>query len=165
NGGLVRQKQPPLPGGVRLVEAGRRLRRGLICSDVNAGRRNTAILTHRKGFIAMSVLSADDLEFFDRNGYVVVHNVVPQENLDALLAVIWTFLEMDPSDPDPWSPPERKSPLVFLPQHQTLWDTRQSPRLYQAFTDLLGTEKLWVSMDRASMKPPLDSRFPHYNDH
>jgi hypothetical protein len=36
--------------------------------------------------------------------------------------------------------------------------------MYQAFADLLGTETLWVSMDRATMKPPIDPRFPHYND-
>jgi hypothetical protein len=112
----------------------------------------------------MSVLSAEDLTFFDKNGYVVVHNAVPQENLDAVIKTAWEFLEMNSDDPDTWYPPERKSTLVFLHQHQTLWDNRQSPRLYQAFADLLGTEKLWVSMDRASMKPPLDPRFPHYND-
>jgi hypothetical protein len=114
--------------------------------------------------MGLRVLSETDLEFFQQQGYLVVSNVVPQENLDALLAVIWKFLEMDPNDPATWYPLERKSSLVYLHQHQALWDNRQSPRLYEAFADILGTEKLWVSMDRASMKPPLDSRFPHYND-
>jgi hypothetical protein len=114
--------------------------------------------------MALQVLSSADVEFFREQGYLVVPNAAPQENLNAILDVMWKFLEMDPNDAATWYPPERKSTLVFLHQHQTLWDNRQSPRLYQAFADLLGTEKLWVSMDRAAMKPPLDTRYPHYND-
>src|SRR5262249_355125 len=114
--------------------------------------------------MALQVLSTADLEFFRQQGYLVVSNVAPQENLDALLTVLWKYLQMDPNDPSTWSPPEGKSALVYLHQHQTLWDNRQSPRLYQAFADLLGTEKLWDSMDRATMKPPLDSRYPYNND-
>ena len=111
------------------------------------------------------VLTATDRAFFEREGYLIVPNAVPQENLDALLTVIWEFLGMNPNEPATWYPTDRRSTLVFLHQHQAIWDNRQSPRLYQAFADLLGTEKLWVSMDRATMKPPLDSRYPHYNDH
>src|SRR5689334_11842959 len=115
--------------------------------------------------MALQVLQDADVEFFQQQGYLVVPNVVPQENIEALLAVIWQFLGMNPDDPTSWYPPERRSTLVYLHQHQTLCNNRQSPRLYQAFADLLGTEKLWVSMDRATMKPPLDSRYPHYDDH
>jgi ectoine hydroxylase-related dioxygenase (phytanoyl-CoA dioxygenase family) len=118
-----------------------------------------------KSDMALQVLSEAEREFFQQQGYLVVSNVVPQENLDALLAVIWTFLEMDPNDATTWYPRERRSTLVYLHQHQAIWDNRQSPRLYQAFADLLGTEKLWVSMDRASMKPPLNPQYPHYDDH
>lgn len=115
--------------------------------------------------MSQSVLSQEELAFFDRNGYVVVPNAVPQENLDAVLQVMWDFLEMDPQKPETWYPEGRKSTLVFIHQHQTFWNNRQHPRLYQAFVDILGSEKLWVSMDRAGMKPPLDDRFPHYQDH
>jgi len=52
-------------------------------------------------------------------------------------AVIWQFLEMDPNNAATWYPPRRKSTLVFLHQHQTLWDNRQSPRLYQAVAPAL----------------------------
>lgn len=115
--------------------------------------------------MGLSVLTDEDVAFFRSQGYLVVPNAVPQENLDALLAVIWEFLGMAPNEPTTWYPTDRKSTLVFLHQHQAIWDNRQSPRLYQAFADLMGTEKLWVSMDRATMKPPLDARYPHYNDH
>jgi ectoine hydroxylase-related dioxygenase (phytanoyl-CoA dioxygenase family) len=114
--------------------------------------------------MALRVLTESNVQFFHENGYVVVPNVVPAANLEATLAAIWEFLEMDPEDSSTWYPPERKSSLAYLHQHQALWDNRQSPRVHQAFADLYGTEALWVSMDRATMKPPLDPRFPHYND-
>ena len=38
--------------------------------------------------------------------------------------------------------------------HQALWDNRQYPRIHQAFAEICGTDRLWVSIDRASMNPP-----------
>lgn len=114
--------------------------------------------------MALNVLSEADLQFFREHGYIVVPNVVPQENLDTLLATMWEFSGMDPDDRETWYPTDRRSTLIFLHQHQAIWDNRQYPRAHQAFSDVLGTEKLWVSMDRAAMKPPLDPRYPHYND-
>lgn len=121
-------------------------------------------MTATPGATALRVLGEADLEFFDENGYVVVSNAVPPENRDALLAAMWEFSGMDPDNPATWYPEDRRSTLVFLHQHQAIWDNRQYPRVHQAFADVLGTEKLWVSMDRATMKPPLDPRYPHYND-
>ena len=43
----------------------------------------------------MQVLSEKDWAFWEENGYVVIPNAVPQENLDALIEQIWTFLEME----------------------------------------------------------------------
>jgi hypothetical protein len=114
--------------------------------------------------MALRVLSEQDVEFFHQNGYVVVPTGLPRENLEAVIAAIWEFLEMDPEDPTTWYPPDRRGSLAHLHQHQAIWDNRQFPRVHQAFADILGTEKLWVSMDRATMKPPIDPRFPHYED-
>jgi hypothetical protein len=114
--------------------------------------------------MALRLLSEGDIEAFHDNGYLVVPSVVPQEKLDAVVAAVWEFLEMDPEDPSTWYPPDRKGSLAHLHQHQSLWDCRQHPHVHQAFADILGTEALWVSMDRATMKPPIDPRFPHYDD-
>jgi hypothetical protein len=112
----------------------------------------------------LHVLKPEDLTFFEANGYIVVPNVISEETRKAVLQACWEFLGMNPNDPTTWYPTDRKGSLVYLHQHQALWDVRQSPRLYGAFVDIYGTEKLWVSMDRATMKPPLDPRYPHYND-
>jgi len=103
----------------------------------------------------MPVLSPDDHSFWEANGYVILHDAVPPENLKACEQAVWKFLEMNPNDPETWYPdPPRRQIMVEIYQHQALWDNRQSPRIHQAYTELLGTEKLWVSVDRTSMSPP-----------
>lgn len=114
--------------------------------------------------MTLRTLTQQDLDRFHRDGYLVVPNAVPPENLEAVVAAIWQFLEMNPDDPSTWYPPHRRSTIVHMHQHPALWQNRQHPRVHQAFADILGTEKLWVSMDRAAMKPPIDPRFPHYDD-
>src|SRR5579884_378775 len=111
----------------------------------------------------MAVLSSQDLEFFAENGYVVVHEAVPQKYLDAVIAAVWEFLEMDPNDPETWYRGERRpGGMVEIYQHQALWDTRQYPRVHAAFAGIFGTEKLWVSLDRACMKPPNHPDHPEH---
>jgi len=112
----------------------------------------------------MHVLNQRDLDFFEENGYVVVPHAVPQENLDAVIAAIWGFLEMNPDDPEDWyREPHRTGGMVEMYQHQALWDNRQYPRVYDAFVDILGEGKLWVSIDRACMKPPSHPAHPAYD--
>lgn len=112
----------------------------------------------------MRVLGEQDLQFFEDNGYVVVPSVVPAENLAAAIDAVWESLEMDADDPASWYPPDRHGSLAYIHQHQALWDNRQAPRVHGAFADILGTEKLWVSMDRATMKPPISAAHPEYDD-
>jgi ectoine hydroxylase-related dioxygenase (phytanoyl-CoA dioxygenase family) len=112
----------------------------------------------------MSVLTREDHAFFEENGYVIVHNAVPQQNLDAVVAALWEFLGMDPNDPNDWyREPHRTSSMVELYQHQALWDCRQHPRVHQAFSEIWGDERLWVSLDRVSMKPPPHPDHPEYD--
>ena len=122
----------------------------------------------------MAVLSKEDWAFWEENGYVVVHEAVPQKNLDAMVDAIWTFLEIDRDDPEQWyrykpyTREDRCSPIssagmVEVYQHQALWDNRQYPKVHQAFSEIWGTEKLWVSVDRACMKPPVREDKPEYS--
>ena len=112
----------------------------------------------------MPVFNKEDLEFWEENGYVVVREAVPLENCRAAEQAVWDFLEMDGDNPDSWYPedPPRRGIMVEIYQHQALWDNRQYPRVHQAFTEIWGNEKLWVSFDRASMNPPErdDWKFP-----
>lgn len=110
------------------------------------------------------ILSTRDHAFFEEQGYVVIPNAVPQENLDAVIDLIWEFLGMDRNNREDWyREPHRPGGMVEVYQHQALWDNRQHPRIHGAFSEILGTERLWVSMDRANMKPPQHSAHPEYD--
>ena len=52
----------------------------------------------------MPVLSTADVDFWEENGYVVLHDAVPPENCKAAERAIWDFLEMDTDDPETWYP-------------------------------------------------------------
>ena len=112
----------------------------------------------------MPILSERDHAFFAENGYVIVPNAVPAENLQAVIEAIWEFTGLNPRDPNDWY----QAPLPFggmieMYQHQAMWNNRQYPRIHQAFSELLGTEKLWVSLDRVNLKPPRHSDHPEYD--
>jgi ectoine hydroxylase-related dioxygenase (phytanoyl-CoA dioxygenase family) len=49
--------------------------------------------------------------------------------------------------------------MTELYHHQAMWNNRQYPRLYDAFVDLWGTEKLWVTIDRVNMNLPNRDRW------
>ena len=110
------------------------------------------------------VLTQADWSFWEKNGYVVIRDAVPQEHLAAVIDAMWSFLGMDPENPSDWyREPHRVGGMVELYQHQALWDTRQWPKIHGAFADIWGTEKLWVSMDRVNMKPPRNEAHPEYD--
>ena len=111
----------------------------------------------------MHTLTQEDVAFWHEQGYVIVRDAVPRANVDAVVDIIWDFMEMDPDDPATWySAPQgefgmvelSQSGMVELYQHQALWDNRQHPRVYGAFVDIWATEALWVTIDRVNLNPP-----------
>jgi len=117
----------------------------------------------RPAGVPLRVLSETDWQSWQENGYVIVPNAVPPENLAAVRRLLWEFQEMNSADPATWyRNPERPMEMVELRgsgmvevyNHQALWNNRQHPRVYDAFVDIWGTEKLWVSIDRANLNPP-----------
>jgi hypothetical protein len=110
------------------------------------------------------VLTPEDHAFFQENGYLRVRNVAPKENCDAVIEMIWDFLGLDRDNPEDWyRDPLPKGGMIEIYQHQAMWDNRQNPKLYQVFAELIGTEKLWVTMDRVNMKPPRHPAHPEYD--
>lgn len=112
----------------------------------------------------LRVLSENDWEHWKNKGYVIIPNAVPPENIKRLIQTIWAFEEKDPDSPPTWYRPPRKqiemkelinSGMVELYNHQHLWDNRQFPGVYDAFVDIWGTEKLWVSIDRCNLNFPV----------
>ncbi|THE13462.1 phytanoyl-CoA dioxygenase [Bacillus timonensis] len=111
----------------------------------------------------LRVLTEEQFQFWKENGYVVVPNVVPQENIERTKKLIWEFEEKNPNDPSTWyskparehvMPELRGAGMVELYNHQYFWDNRMHQKVYDAFVDIWGTKKLWCSIDRCNMSFP-----------
>ena len=110
------------------------------------------------------MLTHDQREFFSEHGYLVVPQLIPREQVDAVVDAIWTFLDFDRNNPSDWyREPHRPNGMVELYHHQALWDVRQNPRMHQLFADLFQREDLWVFLDRANLKPPPNAAAPEYD--
>ena len=111
----------------------------------------------------LRVLSEDDWNFWINEGYVIVKSAISKEQAKKTAAFLWEFEEKDPADPDTWHTPPRAemqmkeligSGMVEVYNHPLLWENRQVPRIYNSFVDIWGTEKLWVTIDRANLNFP-----------
>ena len=45
--------------------------------------------------------------------------------------------------------------MVEVYNHQFLWENRMAKKVYESFVDIWGTEKLWVTIDRANLNFPI----------
>ncbi|WP_276388788.1 phytanoyl-CoA dioxygenase family protein [Eudoraea chungangensis] len=120
-------------------------------------------LNDRSNGEPLKVLSEKDWLFWKHNGYIVIKNAVPKEQAQQTANFIWEFDEKNPDDSSTWYAPSRAemkmkeltgTGMVEVYNHQLLWNNRQMPRVYKAFADIWGTEKLWVTIDRANLNFP-----------
>lgn len=108
----------------------------------------------------MAVLSADDLAHYQTQGYVIVRNAVPQDALDGMIAMLDRLVGLDRST---WyKPPHHEGSFVEAYHNQELWNTRQQPRVHEAFSQIHGTHRLMIGVDRASVKLPMHPDHPEY---
>jgi len=101
----------------------------------------------------------------EKNGYVIVPGVVPQDQLGAVVADIWRHTGADPGDRESWyrTGIVASTGMVEMYHYQSMWNVRQNPRVYEVFAEIHGTEKLWVSIDRTNLKPPADPAHPEHD--
>ncbi|PJB11906.1 MAG: phytanoyl-CoA dioxygenase [Flavobacteriales bacterium CG_4_9_14_3_um_filter_40_17] len=121
-------------------------------------------LNNRSNGKPLKVLSEADWAFWIANGYVVIKNAVSKKQARQTADFLWEFEEKDPNNPDTWYTAPRANMemkeligtgMVEVYNNQHLWDNRQSQRVYDAFTDIWGTDKLWVTIDRANLNFPI----------
>jgi len=118
----------------------------------------------------LRVLSEEDWAFWKHNGYIVVKQAVPRAQALATADFLWEFEEKDPTDANTWYTKERAemqmkelagTGMVEVYNNQHLWNNRQMPKVHQAFADIWGTEKLWVTIDRANLNFPIKPGFEY----
>jgi hypothetical protein len=101
------------------------------------------------------VLDADDLAYWEAQGYVILRGAIAPEEAEAAAALVWKTAEADPGDPATWHGRRNQGMMVQFFQHPALEAARRSPRVHKAFAQLWGTSDLWRHIDRISFNAPL----------
>ena len=118
----------------------------------------------------LRVLSIEDWNFWLHNGFVVIKNAVSREQAQKTADFLWEFEEKNPNNPESWYTAARAemqmkelqgTGMVEVYNHQLLWENRQTERVYNAFVDIWGTEKLWATIDRANLNFPIQPGFEY----
>jgi len=101
-------------------------------------------------------LTTEDLAFWDANGYVVLHDAVPEDGRRAAELAIYEFLGVNPDDPETWHRKDPAAATIWVPflHHPALVANRHSPRIHSAFAQLWGRRDLWVNTDQCGFNPP-----------
>lgn len=104
----------------------------------------------------VGALSADQRAFWDRNGYLVLPNVVPRSQCEAARAAIWDFLGASPDDPASWyrDHPGKRGMMLDFYDHPALAANRAAPLVRGVCEQLYGTSAIYPSIDKVSFNPP-----------
>lgn len=103
-----------------------------------------------------SALSAEELAFWEENGYLILKNAVPKEDCQATVDVICDFLNIKLDDTNTWYGDHnaRQGIMVQLFQHPLLQKNRQTARIRMAYEQLWKRSDVWVTTDRVGFNPP-----------
>ena len=101
----------------------------------------------------MSWISDQDRQQFQSDGYMVIRSVVPRNLAAAAVEEIAQFMGADLAVPRTWyrGYPENDG-IVPLHHAQSVWNIRQCPQLYEAFTEFWGNPELMVCRPRADRR-------------
>jgi hypothetical protein len=141
-----------------------------IPGNPSTAKSSSLSLNTRTNQTPLRVLTESEWQFWIEKGYIVIKNAIPKEQATATADFLWEFEEKHPHDPNTWYTPARAemkmkelagTGMVEVYNHQQLWNNRQTQRVYDAFVDVWGTEKLWVTIDRANLNFPIKKGFEY----
>ena len=105
------------------------------------------------------VLDKEDLEHWQKFGYVIVKNAVSLEGSAAAEQAIWQHIQANPKEPSTWYDKNDSQIMIELIQHPAFEKNRQNIRVHKAFSQIWKTSDLWCSADRCSLNPPEKSGY------
>ena len=127
-------------------------------------------LNDRSNNIPLRSLSEEDWNFWITNGYIIIKNAISKNEALETSNFLWEFEDKKKDDHTTWYTKERAemkmkelagTGMVEVYNNQFLWNNRQKKRIYDAFVDIWGTEKLWVTIDRANLNFPIKEGFKY----
>ena len=141
-----------------------------IPGNPSTAKSSTLQLNTRENGETLKVLTEEQWRFWIQNGYVVIKNAISSEQAEQTAASLWDFEEKKPKDSSTWySAPRAEiqmkelagTGMVEVYNNQHLWNNRQSQKVYDAFVDVWGTKKLWVTIDRANLNFPIKKGYEY----
>ncbi|MCO6146693.1 phytanoyl-CoA dioxygenase family protein [Flavobacterium sp. NRK1] len=107
------------------------------------------------------VLTKDDLEFWDKNGYVIVKEAISKQECEETTQAIWEFLKMSPDNSASWYKPHEdlKGLMLSFFDHAALNKNRESKRIKKAYEQLYKTNRIFKTIDKVSFNPPETKNF------
>jgi len=102
------------------------------------------------------LLTKEDWEFWQQNGYLIIRNVVSKNDCDETIQAICDFIGVDRYDANTWynDHPARQGIMIQLFQHPALERNRRAKKIKKAFEELWNRTDLWVNADRVGFNPP-----------
>ncbi|HLP63971.1 phytanoyl-CoA dioxygenase family protein [Flavobacterium sp.] len=107
------------------------------------------------------ILTAEDLAFWNQNGYIVVKNVISKEDCENTRNAIWEFLGKSIEDEQSWytQHPEQSGMMVHFSDHPTLNANRNSSRIKKAYEQLYQSTAIYKTIDKVSFNPPITNNY------
>lgn len=102
------------------------------------------------------LLSPEQLQFWETNGYLKISNLLPAAHCDAVKQLICTHLHIDLTEPESWYQKNEswQGLMVQLYQDKAINDIRNNPDIFNLFAGLYNTSNIVANTDKVSFNPP-----------
>lgn len=109
------------------------------------------------------VLTAQDLAFWDEQGYVIIKQAITPEDCAASRKAILDFLEMDEQDETSWYKESNNMQGIMVPLYRNaaIDKNRNSPKIKRAFEQLWNRTDLIVTADKCGFNSPETATFKY----
>lgn len=141
-----------------------------IPGNPSTAKSSTLHLNTRPNKEPLRILTEKEWDFWIEKGYVVIKQAISRQEALDTASFLWEFEEKDPNNSETWYSAARAemkmkelagTGMVEVYNNQFLWSNRQQQKVYDAFVDVWGTEKLWVTIDRANLNFPIKKGFEY----
>ncbi|KQB42698.1 phytanoyl-CoA dioxygenase family protein [Flavobacterium aquidurense] len=125
---------------------------------INTKQKNKNTITEEP---VDQVLSEKDLDFWTKNGYIIIKNAISKKDCEETQQAIWAYLEMDPDKKETWYKRhnDQKGLMLNFSDHETLNKNRLSPKIKKAYEQLYNSSRIYKTIDKVSFNPPETDEF------
>lgn len=112
-------------------------------------------------FSEVNELTMDELDFWEKNGYLQLRNIFSDDDCDSVVNLICETLGVNLAIPETWYPQHEKLQGLMVPLYQgaAIEKIRKNEKLFRIFSQLYRSQKLIANCEKVSYNPPETSTF------